>query len=120
MTAARTTFFAHWLTRAVLVAIGVMMIIGAVLVGPLPGPGFLVLFPIGLALVLKNARWGKKLYARLARRYPHYGRWTNWALRRPRQREMPALPPLRQQLRGWFGNTAATPGETDRDPPRND
>ena len=37
---------------------------------------------IGLALMLKNSIWAKKLYARLKRRYPKRGEWVDWSLRR--------------------------------------
>lgn len=100
----RHRFWSHRVTRAVLVTLGVAMMIGGVLIGPLPGPGFLVVFPIGLALVLKHATWSKRIYARLKRRHPAYGRWTDWALRRPRHKQRPPAPPWRDSLSsGWRG-----------------
>lgn len=88
----------HPVTRGILVVTGVVLIIVGILIGPLPGPGFVVLFPVGLALILKNATWSKRIYLRLRRRYPDYGRWTDWALRRPRHRAMPPPPPWREGL----------------------
>lgn len=52
------------------------------IIGILPGPGFIIVFPIGLALALQNSRWAKKRYARFKRRHPRYGEWADRGLRR--------------------------------------
>ena len=57
------------------------MIVG-VLIGPLPGPGFLVLFPVGLMLCLQNSAWAKRRYVRFKWRHPRYGDWTDRVMRR--------------------------------------
>ncbi|NCP11205.1 MAG: hypothetical protein GW859_04480 [Sphingomonadales bacterium] len=109
-------FWGHPLTRAALTFGGISLMIVGMLIGPLPGPGFLVLFPVGLAIVLKNATWSKRIYLRLRRRYPEYGRWTDWALRRPRHKEMPPPPPWREGLVSlWRGirNSPQKPGRDD-------
>jgi len=114
------------IVRGSLVALGVLLILGSFVIGPLPGPGFLIVFPIGLALVLKNATWSKRLYLRVRTRYPDYGRWTDWALRRRRHRAMPPLPPWRDNLRRWLRREpaprarAAPPDLADRPEPGSD
>jgi len=70
------------IVRKALVVAGFLLMIGAVLVGPLPGPGFIILFPAGLALILQNSQWAKRLYVRFKRRHPNKGRWTDWGMRR--------------------------------------
>ncbi len=50
--------------------LGWVLVLGAPLLGPIPGPGPLLILPIGLALILKNSLWAKKRYARAARRHP--------------------------------------------------
>lgn len=68
--------------RLAFVAAGLLLIIVSPLVGAIPGPGGIFVFAAGLALVLKNSIWAKKLYARLKRRYPRRGEWIDWSLRR--------------------------------------
>lgn len=111
----RSSLWKHPVTRSILVATGVLLIIFGMLIGPLPGPGFLVLFPLGLALILKNATWSKRIYLRLRRRYPAYGRWTDWALRRPRHRAMPPPPPWREGLVSLWRGTGKGPDKRARD-----
>lgn len=74
---------------------GWIIVLGAPLLGPLPGPGPLILLPIGLALILKNSLWAKKRYARLARRHPEYTNWANWALRRSKVTHRPPFPDVK-------------------------
>lgn len=88
--------------RFVMLVAGWAMIIISPIVGAIPGPGFIILFPIGLALVLKNSRWGKKIYIRFKRKFPAYSRWTDWALRRKGHKEMPDLPPFKEQVKNLF------------------
>jgi hypothetical protein len=88
--------------RWCLIALGWLLIISAPLLGPLPGPGFLIIFPIGLALILKNSLWAKKLYARKAKQNQEYGRWLDWAMRRSKAKEMPALPNFKRDLLHLF------------------
>jgi hypothetical protein len=72
-----------WRRWTELVAGAILMIVAPIVGGPLaPGPlGFLG-FALGLALVLRNSRWAKKRYVRFKRRWPHWGGWTDWGLRR--------------------------------------
>lgn len=68
--------------RIFLFCLGILLMILAPIIGVLPGPGFLILFPIGLALTLQNSRWAKKRYVAFKKRWPKHGEWTDWGLRR--------------------------------------
>ena len=70
------------LVRQCLVALGLLLIAVTPLVGPIPGPGGIIVFGAGLSLVLKYTGWAKRLYVRFKRRHPNKGRWTDWSLRR--------------------------------------
>lgn len=82
--------------------LGWLLVIMAPLLGPIPGPGALVILPIGLALILKNSLWAKKRYARLTRRHPEYGNWANWAMRRSKVTERPAFPNIKRDIMHVF------------------
>ncbi len=80
--------------RLALFALGVLLMILAPIVGVLPGPGFIILFPIGLMLCLQNSAWAKRIYVRFKRRHPRYAGWTDRVMRRTsaaRRREREAL-----------------------------
>jgi Flp pilus assembly protein TadB len=68
--------------RHLLVVAGILLIILGVIVGPLPGPGFIPLFIAGLTLLLRYATWSKRLYVRLKRRWPRHGAFADKGLRR--------------------------------------
>lgn len=68
--------------RLFFLAIGIMLMLLAPVVGVLPGPGGVILMASGLALALKNSNWAKRLYVRFKQRWPKYGRWADWSLRR--------------------------------------
>ena len=68
--------------RNLLVVAGVLLMILGVIVGPLPGPGFIPLFLGGLTLLLRYATWSKRLYVRLKRRWPKHGAFADKGLRR--------------------------------------
>jgi len=70
------------LVRQCLVVLGFLLIAITPLVGPIPGPGGIIVFGAGLSLVLKYTGWAKRLYVRLKRKYPNKGRWADWSLRR--------------------------------------
>jgi hypothetical protein len=84
--------------RLILVAAGWLMIVGAVAIGPLPGPGPLILAPIGMALVLKNSRLAKKRYSRFVRTHSEYGHWLNWMMGRSRIEGRPPMPDFKRDL----------------------
>jgi hypothetical protein len=68
--------------RNMLFCLGVLLMIVAPIVGPIPGPGFIILFPAGLMLCLQNSAWAKRRYVRFKRRHPRYGDWTDRVMRR--------------------------------------
>jgi hypothetical protein len=61
---------------------GCLCMLVAPLLGPLPGPGFFLLFPLGLALALQNSAWAKRRYVDFKRRHPRYGQLADKGLRR--------------------------------------
>ncbi len=77
--------------RHCLCALGCLLLAITPFVGVLPGPGGVVTFGAGAALVLRYSRWGKRLYARYTRRYPKWGAWAHWALRRESYKRREAL-----------------------------
>jgi len=70
------------LVRQFLVMIGFILVAITPLVGPIPGPGGIIVFGAGLSLILKYTGWAKRLYVRFKRRHPNKGRWADWSLRR--------------------------------------
>jgi hypothetical protein len=70
------------LVRHSLVALGFLLIALTPLVGPIPGPGGIIVFGAGLSLILKYTGWAKRLYVRLKRKHPKKGSWADWSLRR--------------------------------------
>lgn len=79
------------MVRQGLFLLGCLLIIISPLVGAVPGPGGVFVFAAGLALVLQNSEWAKRLYVRFKRRHPNKGRWADWGLRRPSARRREAL-----------------------------
>ena len=73
----------HPVSRIVQLALGVLLIIGAGIVGPLPGPGGIFLFAGGLILILRNSLWARRKFARAKRRWPRTGALLDRAMRRP-------------------------------------
>ena len=76
-------------SRFLLSILGFLLILISPIIGAIPGPGFIIVFPVGLALVLQNSRWAKKRYVDFKRRFPQYGQWTDWAMRRRRHKDLP-------------------------------
>lgn len=68
--------------RSALVVTGFILIALTPVVGPIPGPGGIIVFGAGLSLILKYTGWAKRLYVRLKRKHPNKGRWADWSLRR--------------------------------------
>lgn len=73
----------HPALRTGLFATGVLLIIAAPVVSPLPGPAGTLFFAGGLVLVLRNSAWARKRFAVWKRRWPRAGGMADWALRRP-------------------------------------
>ena len=81
-----------------MVALGWFLIIAAPIASPLPGPGGIALFVIGLGVILKHSLWAKKRYSRLSRQHPEYARWVNWALRRNKVKGTPPFPDIKRDI----------------------
>ena len=92
-------FFDNPVVEWTLFGIGVLLLIVSPLVGAIPGPGGVIVAGIGLALVLKTSMWARRHYVRFKRWRPHWGRWTDWALRRPSHFRRERLRKLRDQRR---------------------
>jgi hypothetical protein len=76
----------HPVYRLAMFIIGCLFMIAAPIVSPLPGPGGIVLFALGLGMVLRNSLWAKRRYVRFKRVRPKMGSWADWGLRRPSAR----------------------------------
>ena len=61
------------MVRQFLVVLGFLLIAITPLVGPIPGPGGIIVFGAGLSLILKYTGWAKRLYVRFKRRHPKKG-----------------------------------------------
>ena len=78
-------------------AFGVLLIIGGMMLAPLPGPGGIFLIAPGLALILKTSMWAKRNYVRLKRKQPRAGRWLDWTLRRSSYKRREAIRKAREE-----------------------
>ena len=77
--------------RTMLFAFGVILLVAAPIVGLIPGPGGIPFAVVGLTLVLRYARWTKRIYVRLKRRWPKQGALFDWGLRRKSARRRAAM-----------------------------
>jgi hypothetical protein len=75
-------FIDHPVVEWSIFAIGVLLMLAAIPVGALPGPGGIFVFAGGLAMVLKTSMWAKRHYVRFKSWQPKAGRWVDWGLRR--------------------------------------
>ncbi len=78
--------------------LGWILLIITPFIGVFPGPGGLILFPIGLALVLRNSKWAKRRYSSFTKQHSEYGEWANWAMGRKRFKVRPSFPPLKRDI----------------------
>ena len=62
--------------------LGMLLIVAAPLLAPLPGPAGIFLFAGGMVLVLRNSRWARLKWARLKRRWPRAGHFVDRMMRR--------------------------------------
>jgi len=93
-----TAFFdLPWVEWSLFVA-GILLMIAAIPVGALPGPGGIFVFAAGLALVLKTSMWAKRRYVHFKRWKPKAGRWADWGLRRRSFRRREALRKEQQEV----------------------
>ena len=61
---------------------GVLLVIAAPIVAPLPGPAGTLLFAGGMILILRNSYWARRRWARLKRGWPRTGGFVDRAMRR--------------------------------------
>jgi len=73
----------HPVKRWALLLLGILLILGAGVVAPLPGPGGVFLFAGGMVLVLRHSPWARRRFARTKRRWPRIGGLVDRAMRRP-------------------------------------
>ncbi|HEU0133649.1 MAG TPA: hypothetical protein VFR28_02415, partial [Allosphingosinicella sp.] len=83
--------------RSALVVLGFILIGLTPLLGPIPGPGGIVVFAAGLSLVLRYSAWAKRYYVRFKRRHPKKGDWADWGLRRASAKRRQALAKAQQE-----------------------
>ena len=83
--------------RYTLVGIGCLLIAITPLVGPIPGPGGVIVFAAGLSLVLKYSGVAKRIYVRFKKKHPNKGRWADWGLRRQSARRREEIAKARAQ-----------------------
>lgn len=77
--------------RMALVVVGFILIALTPVVGPIPGPGGVIVFAAGLTLVLRYSDWAKKQYVKFKKRHPRKGAWADWGLRRGSHQRREAL-----------------------------
>ena len=68
--------------RTTLLILGIACLVAAPIIGLLPGPGGFPLAVVGLTLMLRYAKWTKRLYVRVKRRWPWHGALADRGLRR--------------------------------------
>jgi ribonuclease P protein component len=95
--------------RSALVVLGFILIGLTPLVGPIPGPGGVVVFAAGLTLVLKYSAWAKRYYVRFKRRHPKKGDWADWGLRRASAKRRQELAKARQEADAGAGELTSSP-----------
>jgi hypothetical protein len=71
--------------RLAWMALGWLLIVGSPFVGVIPGPGGIIVFAAGAALLIRNSCWAKRHYVRLKRRWPKLGRAADKVMRRSKR-----------------------------------
>jgi len=95
--------------RSALVVTGFILIGLTPVVGPIPGPGGVVVFAAGLSLVLRYSAWAKRFYVRFKRRHPKKGDWADWGLRRASAKRRQALVKAQQEADAGAGELTSGP-----------
>jgi ribonuclease P protein component len=95
--------------RSALVVVGFVLMGLTPLVGPIPGPGGVVVFGAGLTLVLRYSAWAKRYYVRFKRRHPKKGDWADWGLRRASAKRRQELAKARQEADAGAGELTSSP-----------
>lgn len=101
---ARRTFYQRLrqnaIVRLCLFGLGALLLVLTPIIGVLPGPGGIILLPVGLALVLQNSIWAKRVYGRFKRKHPRYAAFVDRMMRRPSAARRRALERLNQAADG--------------------
>jgi hypothetical protein len=98
-------FIDHPVVEWGMFVLGILLLIAALAVGWLPGPGGIFFAVPGLILILKSSFWARRRYAHFTRWRPKLfgrrftpGRWTDLALRRRSALRREQLRKQREQL----------------------
>ena len=98
-------FIDHPVVEWAMFVVGILFLVAALIVGPLPGPGGVLFAVPGLILVLKSSMWARRRYVKFKRWRPKVmgrrltpGRWTDLALRRRSALRRERLRKEREQL----------------------
>ena len=91
-------FIDHPMVEWGMFVLGVVLMLAAIPLGALPGPGGIFVFAAGLALVLKTSMWAKRRYVDFKRKQPKIGRWADWGLRRRSARRREAIRQERKDI----------------------
>ena len=70
-------------TRLLFFSLGVLLLLLAPLVTPLPGPGGVFFVAGGLILILRNSAWARRAFTRRRRSWPRLCAFLDRAMRRP-------------------------------------
>lgn len=71
----------NWV-RTGLFALGCLLVFVSPAVGVIPGPGGLIVFAAGVALMLRTSLWAKRQFVHVKRRWPRIGNALDRGLRR--------------------------------------
>ena len=61
---------------------GILLLVSAPIVAPLPGPAGTLVFAGGMVLILRNSHWARLRWVRLKRRFPRIGDFLDRMMRR--------------------------------------
>ncbi len=86
-----TAFIDHPVVEWTIFAVGVLLMVISPLAGVVPGPGGILVFALGLAMVLRTSMWAKRHYVKFKRWQPKAGRWVDWGLRRSSAKRREAM-----------------------------
>lgn len=68
--------------RVTQLTLGGLLLVAAVVIAPIPGPGGIFPFAGGMVLILRNSRRAQVRFARAKRRWPKAGHALDCAMRR--------------------------------------
>ena len=91
-------FVDHPVVEWAVLVIGVLLMILSPLAGAVPGPGGILVFALGLAMVLRTSMWAKRRYVRFKKQQPKAGRWIDWGLRRQSAKRREAIRKQREEI----------------------